>query len=196
MMTTTSKKQALRVTILSSLAGASLLLGACTTSFNQFGANGNTLQDSIDFRQTRHAEISSLQEFTSCKEEALSMDQNAQNTGNIAQYVTSADMLLSCEANVPSTLTKQIEEDRMKNYAIAIQNYIKSGDMSKASQALTKFKNHFSDDLYFADGSSFIATMEVLTAQHDREHIGQFSAINIDEKLKSEIRRMNYWQNN
>ena len=51
----------------------------------------------------------------------------------------------------------------MRLSALSVVNYIKGGDNENARRGLGTFKQTFDDrDLYFADGSSFIETSELL----------------------------------
>ena len=59
-----------------------------------------------------------------------------------------------------------------------------------------KFKNRFAEyDFYYPDGTSFIVTMEALLGQREKWTFGEFSALNINDDLKSEMRRVLYWKN-
>ncbi len=70
-----------------------------------------------------------------------------------------------------------------------------TGDIAKAQTNLETFKATFEGhDLYFADGSSFTETMEVLLGLRDRSAVGQFSVLNVDGALKGELRRALYWR--
>ena len=85
----------------------------------------------------------------------------------------------------------------MRAYALGIQNYFKGGDIARAQQNLENLKTAFpGKDLYFPDGSSFVETMEVLLGMKDRSSIGQFSAVNVNQGLKAELRRVDYWKKN
>jgi len=52
-----------------------------------------------------------------------------------------------------------------------------------------------SHDLYFADGSSFVASSEALLGRSDNWTFGKFAVLNVNDDLKREIRRMHHWKN-
>jgi hypothetical protein len=88
-------------------------------------------------------------------------------------------------------------EERMRNYALGVQNHFKGGDVVKARANLEKFKATFADkDLYYADGSSFVDTMEILLGLRDYTALGEFSVANVNSTVKSELRRVRYWKTN
>ena len=83
----------------------------------------------------------------------------------------------------------------MRAYGLTIQNYLKGGDAVAARRNLDRFRQAFPDsDLYYADGSSYIATMEVLLDQRDTKEFGQFAVLNVSGSLKDEMRRMHHWK--
>ena len=50
------------------------------------------------------------------------------------------------------------------------------------------------NDLYYADGSSFTATMEVLLGQRETDDYEAFPMLNVNSGLQDEIRRIAYWR--
>ena len=80
-------------------------------------------------------------------------------------------------------------------YALSVQNYFKAGDMDKARANLARFRQAFPEnDLYYADGSSFTETMELLLGQRDLK--GSFALLNVNDELKDEVLRIDYWRRN
>ena len=180
-----------RTALLGVVAGAALVLAACNPQTTAMQKEG------IGFRQARFAEISAMREYRNCRDGALDLDTKAREEGSAARYLTSARLIEKCEAELGLTTAKVAQDERMHAYALSIQNFFKGGDVAQARQNLEKFKKGFPDkDLYFADGSSFIETMEVLLGLSDRSSIGQFSVANINQALKAELRRIRYWKKN
>ncbi len=173
------------------VAATVLVAAACTT-------NGQpNPQEGIGFREARFQEISAMREYRQCRDDALELDTQARTTGNTGRYLASAQLLEKCEAEIGPEAKGVAEEERMRAYALGIQNYLKGGDIAKARENLHAFKRSFPDkDLYYTDGSSFIASMEVLIGQSDDLAFSRFGATNIGDKLADEMRRIRYWQHN
>ena len=85
----------------------------------------------------------------------------------------------------------------MHSYGLAVQNYVKGGDLDAARGALNNFETAFAGhDLYYADGSSFTDTMGALLGRYEERDFGQFSTLNVSTDLKAEMRRVNHWASN
>lgn len=152
-------------------------------------------QEGIGFREDRYIEITRIREYEACRDEALQLDANARGRGSQGAYLTSARVLEQCEAGLGETNGVTLEE-RMRVYALSIQNYFKGGDLESARRNLDTFKHAFpGHDLYFADGSSFIVTMEALLGRTEPWTFGEFAALNVNDQVKREMRRLNYWKN-
>ncbi len=170
-------------------------LAACNSTFSQGG--GKDLSGGIDYRQKRFEETSALQDFRDCRKEAMALSDKARANSAPGRYLASARLLEKCEAEVPPEAADRARDERMRAYALSIQNYFKGGNVEKAAANLKDFKEAFPDkDLYFKDGSSFIATMEVLLGQRPDSDLGRFSTANVNETLKAEMKRIRYWNNN
>ena len=84
----------------------------------------------------------------------------------------------------------------MRISALAIVNYFKGGDMEQARRSFEAFKSKYPQhDLYFADGSSFVASSEVILGRSEDWTFGTFAALNVNDDLKREVRRMHHWKN-
>ena len=85
--------------------------------------------------------------------------------------------------------------DRAK--ALAVQNFIKGGDIQAARLALADFEASFDGaDLIYADGSSFTDTMHLLLHRFDDRVGYKLASLNARRKAKDEVRRAWYWQTN
>jgi hypothetical protein len=175
------------------LLSASLLaLTGCNTPFT-----ANNPPEGIGFREARYEEITSMRSYRSCLDEALEMDSQARASGSKGKYIASARLLETCESELGPESAGVAMEDRMRAYALSIMDYLKGGDLQKANKNFQQFKQTFSgQDLYYGDGSSFVDTMEVLLKQTKPNQFARFSLLNVNETLKSEMRRIDYWSRN
>jgi hypothetical protein len=181
-----------KATLLPALAiGMALLAAACNPVTTAQQGEG------IGFRQARYAEISAMRSYRECLDEALALDGQARTAGSSARYLASARLLKKCEAELGPEATGLALDERMRAYALGIQNHFKGGDIVQAQANLVTFMGTFQGaDLYFADGSSFIESMEILLGIRDRTAVGEFSVANVSAELKSEMRRVRYWTRN
>lgn len=172
------------------LIAAVLALPACTMNM---GTNGG--MEGIGFREARHAEITAMRDWRSCRDDALQLDTQARQKGSVARYLASARLLDKCETELGPEAKSLAPEERMRAYALSIQNHLKGGDIGVARQHLETFKTAFAgQDLYLKDGSSFIETMEILLGLKTRSAVGEVSVANVSGDVKSEMRRNHYWQ--
>ena len=172
------------------LIAALFALPACTMNM---GTNGGV--EGIGFREARHAEITAMREWRSCRDDALQLDTQARQESSVARYLASARLLDKCEAELGPEAKSLAPEERMRAYALSIQNHLKGGDVGAARQHLETFKTAFAGhDLYLKDGSSFIETMEILLGLKTRSAVGEVSVANVSGDVKAEMRRNHYWQ--
>lgn len=172
------------------IAGVVLTLGGCVTGGGDHG-------EGIGFREARYTEMAAVRGYRECRDQALEMDRTARSAGDPARYLASAQLLEKCESGLGPEAAQLAQEERMRAYALASQNYLKGGDVAGAQRTLEAFKTRFAGaDLYLADGSSFTATMELLAGLRDRTAVGEFSVVNAGGGVKAELRRSRYWQRN
>jgi hypothetical protein len=165
-------------------------LAACATG------NGVDLTEGIGFREARFAQISMMREYRACRDQGVDLDRQARNTGSRGKYLTSARVLENCETEIGPDGSGIARDERMRAYALSIQNYFKGGDVEHARENFDKFRQTFpAHDLYYPDGASFTVTMEALLGRKERWTFGEFSALNVNDAVKSEMRRMLYWKN-
>jgi hypothetical protein len=169
---------------------AGLVVSACTSS-------DGGMSEGIGFREARFTEITALRDWRACRDEALNLDSQARAEASPAQYLASARLLEKCESQIGAEGAKVPADDRMRAYALCAQNYLKGGDVPKARETLDRLVSAFPGaDLYYANGSSFIDTMEFLTGMSDPATSGDLGIANINNDLKSEFRRAQYWKRN
>jgi len=168
---------------------AVLLLSACA-----MGAPSG-LSEGIGFREARFDAINAMREYRNCRDDAIELDAKARKSGDPARYIASARILEKCESSLDRKASEVGRDERIRSYALSIQNYLKGGDMERARANLESFKTVFPNvDLYYPDGSSFIETMEALLGQKDLRSFGQFAQLNVSSELKDELRRIRHWK--
>lgn len=152
--------------------------------------------EGIGFREARFNEMSAVRDWQSCRDEAMGLDRQAHDEASSARYLAAAALLEKCESGVSGD-AKVSADERVRSYALAVQDYIKGGDIPKARETLSKLKAAFpGSDLYYANGASFISTMEFLVGERDRTAVGVLDITNVDDDFKSEMRRAQYWKRN
>jgi len=193
-MTTTLNPQrpGQRISAVARRGAALVLLGAglaaCQTVPNPM--------EGIGFREARYQEVTLMRDYRQCRDEALEIDKQARASGSSGGYLTSARLLEKCESKLGPDVAGLAVDERMRAYALGVQNYVKGGDMVAARRTFDSFKGAFPNhDIYYPDGSSFIVTMEALLGRQDPWSFGEFAALNVNSTLKSEMRRLNYWKN-
>lgn len=164
------------------------LLTACNAAVTPPPAEG------IGFRQARHAEVAAIGTYRDCREEALMLDRQARAADAMGRYLASARLLERCEAELGEHAGAVAAEERMRVVAVTVQNHLKGGDVAAARAALERFRTGFPDrDLYYADGSSFLETMELLLGVPGPTAAGGFATANVGAAAKAELRRLSYW---
>ena len=153
----------------------------------------------IDFHQNRLGDLQVISGFDRFVTEGIERDRMARENGDSAQFLSSAKILEGCEYSVIDGTHLVSEEQRMKAYALSIQNYLIGGDVAKAKVNLEKFKTAFGGkDLIYADGTSFLDTYEALFSytKSDKKSLLNLASLNAKPSVKDEIRRIWYWENN
>lgn len=168
---------------------AALLLSACQTTTSP--------SEGIGFREARFQEISAMEGYRSCVDDAMQLDADARAKGNPGGYLASARLIEKCEADLGPEATHVAKEERMRAYALGIVNFTKGGDLARAQQNLGKFKQAFGDyDLYLPNGASFVDTMSLLTGKRTVPSSYELSMLNVDRKVETEFERLKYWKKN
>ena len=152
--------------------------------------------EGIGYREARFESLAAIRDYRECRDEGITFSKQARAAANPGGYLASARVLESCESKLGPAGAQIDVDERMRAYALAIQNYLKGGDIVRAQKSLNNFKEAFTGrDLYYPDGSSFVTTIEALLGQKDKISFGQFSALNVSSTVKSEMRRMFHWKN-
>ena len=171
------------------LVGA-LLLSACVTSSPAPG-------EGIGFREARFQEISAMQTYRVCVDDAMKVDAEARTKGSPGAYLAAARLFEKCEAELGTEVAGVAQEERMRAYAVGIIDYVKGGDLARAQANLGKFEQAFADyDLYLPNGASFIDTMDLLTGRRPVPNSYDISMLNVSRDLGSELERVRFWKRN
>ena len=168
---------------------AVLLASACQTT--------SSPSEGIGFREARFQEISAMENYRSCVDDAVKLDQDARSKGNPGGYIASARLIGKCEADLGPEAAHVAIEERMQAYALGIVNYAKGGDLATAQANLGMFQTAFAGyDLYLPNGASFIDTMTLLTGKRSIPNSYELSMLNINAKTETEFERLKYWKKN
>ena len=181
-----SQRKAGKVVGLIALAGAIVATGCATSGY-----------ESLEYTQQKNRERLAAQEFASCHQEALIADQSAAKNSRPAGYLHSARVLDRCLTEV-SAYSQAVESvELMRTHALMVQNYFKAGEITSAKRAFNGFRSQYpGQDLFFADQSSFIDTMSLLLGEAGPSAALPGSSLNVNPRIKAEVRRINYWQAN
>ncbi len=178
-----------RLRRMATVSAAALLLGACSLT-----GTSDPFND-VSFRESRFEQMQSIKAFEACRDEGLTLDSQARSRASAGAFLNSARVLDSCGTNLGSAASAVSKSERMRVHALAVLNYFKGGDVEQARLSFEGFKATYpDDDLYFGDGSSFTETTEVLLGRADPISFGQFAVLNVNDRVKSEMRRLNHWK--
>lgn len=129
----------------------------------------------------------------SCEQQAMEMDSFAQQSGQAAQYLASANAMLRCVNGIQFPKGHPDADNALRLMALSVINLVKGGDIDAAQIALKKTQSKFPNtDLYFADYSSFFDTATALLKQQKLSR-HQLAALNISADLRAEIERQQHW---
>jgi len=174
---------------IATLSGAALLLGACSLT-----GNSDPFND-VSFRESRFEQMQSIKAFETCRDEGLTLDSQARSRASAGAFLNSARVLDGCGVNLGSAASAVPKPERMRVHALAVLNYFKGGEVEQARRTFEGFKATYpDDDLYFGDGSSYTETTEVLLGRADPISFGRFAVLNVNDRVKSEMRRLNHWK--
>ena len=170
---------------------ASLILASCNITNDYKNAKIETVIENVK-------QSNSLRTYDECLNDGYEFDNLASSKKDqaISLYNKSAKILTDCDELIEGNSYLVNNEDRMKNFALSIQNFIKAGDIENGKKNLIKFKKIFDKDLTYKDGSSFIENIETLLNYSNPENNLNSALINNSKIIKSELRRIQYWSKN
>tara|TARA_B100000780_G_C21085819_1_gene437418 strand:+ start:736 stop:1287 length:552 start_codon:yes stop_codon:yes gene_type:complete len=141
---------------------------------------------------------STLRSYEQCIADGKSFDILAANNKDQAEslYNKSAKILTDCDHLISNNSYLINEEERMQNFALSIQNYLKAGNLINGSLNFKSFKSTFHKDLIYQNGSSFTENIESLLSHNDNKTSLEFTLLNNSKIIKSELKRIKYWSKN
>lgn len=132
--------------------------------------------------------------FADCRTEGLLMLSHASEQANNGQYQRAGLIFADC-LDEPGVAAEIAAEDRLRVLALATLSQVKAGDLATARELHARQEREFEhQDLYFADGTSFTESLDMLLRDTDDSDAAVFSTTNVGAALKSEMRRVRYWQ--
>ncbi len=162
------------------------------------GCNMNQVSTPMPYERNI-AEVEDLlkqKAFAQCRNEALQLDTDARSRGVAGGFVSSARVMDSCLSELGRSAHRVDAEERMRLRALSVVNFLKGGEVEEARLQYEKFKKNWpAHDLYLKGGVSFVETAEALLGRTEDQTFGQFTAMNISDEAKSEMRRLNHWKN-
>ncbi len=186
----------LKPPILTSFAKRACVLGIALAGLTACVTDGGGAPPDTSYREARFEQMQQLKAFERCRDEGLHLDASARARGAADAFLTSADVLAKCNAEIGSAAAIAPEDERMRLHALSVINYIRGGDVERARRQFETFKTAWPDnDLYLTGGTSFIATAETLLGRTEQQTFGTFMALNVTDEMKREMRRMNHWKN-
>lgn len=119
--------------------------------------------------------------------------QQALEIAQASQYLSLANTASFCIKDIAFSPQHPDVQTAMQFNALAFVNFVKAGDMQAASSSLIAFRQNFpQQDLFFDDYSSFVDTATTLVKQHTLSQ-QQVDLMNINQALRTEIRRQHDW---
>ncbi|MFT6896685.1 MAG: hypothetical protein ACJA13_001088 [Paraglaciecola sp.] len=147
---------------------------------------------SLQACQTTATHIDALASDSNCQANALAMAEHASSSASSPQFLSAANKLQRCATEL-ATGKQMNAENRMRLMAASTLNFIKGGDVTRAKEQIVRFNHDFAQqDLYFSDYTSFRDTASALL-DSDSLTYEQFSQLNINQQLRNEIKRKQYW---
>lgn len=131
-------------------------------------------------------------DFEACQTQALVRDSIAVTGKTAALYHTAAGDMSYC---IDMADDDTDIADLLRAQALVTLNYFKAGDMNAARNAFDDYRSlGISRDLYFPDGTSVRDNLALLLGDETEHAASAGSLLNAKNTLKSEIRRVTYWQ--
>ena len=171
-----------------------LILSSCnmasTVNFSKQQSNA-AIENKI--ATMRQAKLS--RDYKNCINDGRNLDNLAAKDMNnsLSLYHKSAQILVKCSNYLKKQIHFISKDVEMKNFALGIQNFVKSGDLVNARINFEIFKKEFDKDLMFLDGSSFISNMELLLNYKNPKDELNLAMINANNRLKTELKRAWHW---
>jgi hypothetical protein len=158
------------------------------------GLGGCTTVATDDFGSQSYLAAQSQLAFDECHGGAMTRSRLAATESTAALYYSAATAMNNCLTDVTDNDVLD-SPMAMQAQALATMDFIKAGDLDAARATLAEFEHRYPDlDLYFADGSSYVESVRLLLGEYVQRDVAPGSLLNVGKKLKSELRRVDYWQ--
>lgn len=152
-------------------------------------------EEGIGYRQARFQQVQQIRAYRECRDHGVELDRQAHAAGSAGRYLASARILEGCETDLGPAAAALAVEERMRAFALAVQNRLKGGDVQGARMSLDRFRDGFDGrDLYFEDGTSFLDTMAALLVAGGDGGRAAPSTANLPTAVKDELRRISEWR--
>ena len=127
-----------------------------------------------------------------CLAQVNERERAIRDTSSATQFMALANQSIRCLKEIHFYPKHPDNQEGMRLNALAVVNYVKSGDIQSAQNELTAFKTRFvRQDLVFADYTSFVDTATALLEPNLSPR--QLAMLNINPTLKSELSRTRQW---
>ncbi len=172
---------------------AALLLTGCSSTA-QYASNDSPLGNLNDSSSVEAPGPERLD--AECHSNVLERENRVGDSPDIAQQIALANAAARCIENKSFFPKHPDNQMAMQLNALAVVNFIKAGETQLAEQSLAQFRKQFpQQDLLFADYTSFVDSAVALL-QHTELSVHQLSVLNINESLRRELKRNDYWLRN
>lgn len=127
-----------------------------------------------------------------CLAQVSEREKAIRETSSAAQFMALANQSVRCLKDIHFYPKHPDNQEAMRLNALAVVNYVKSGDIESAQNELSAFKIRFvQQDLVFADYTSFVDTATALLEPNLSPR--QLAMLNINPTLKNELSRKRQW---
>ena len=126
-----------------------------------------------------------------CAEQAFARAQTKMNA--IGAYIATAENAEICLQDINFSSTHPDNQQAMQLQALAVNSFVKAGDMASAKSSLDTFRQKFPlQDLVYQDFTSFVDTATALLEHRNLSH-HQLARLNINPTLRAELQRQQRW---
>ncbi|GLR69746.1 hypothetical protein [Agaribacter marinus] len=128
-----------------------------------------------------------------CADLVFARENNSIGQSNSGYFYAIAENAEACLSGIRFSPKHPDNALGMQLQALAVTNYVKSGDINGAKQAFESFRAKFPlQDLVYADFTSFVDTATALL-EKDSLSSHQLAMLNINDDLRAEIQRQKTW---
>lgn len=130
-----------------------------------------------------------------CVTQVFERESAVRTSTSAAQFISLANQASRCLKGITFYPAHPDNELGMRLNALAVVNYVKSGDIGSAKTSLNEFTRRFrQQDLVFADYTSFLDTATALLEPNLSPR--QLAMLNINPTLRTELHRTREWSLN